>query len=106
MVVLLWWFWGARGLRWCCALIPGAAIAQAARFLPEFWTSWRGPSGSPKELMCCTDAYYTGLVALGGVEVMITYDMLATTCPPSMPPGDCDSIVSIKLDVSNGWPGG
>lgn len=42
---------------------------------------------------------YTGLVALSATEILISYDMLATTCPPSLPPGDCDSIISIKLDV-------
>ena len=73
------------------AVLPGA-------FPPEFWTTWRGKQGGGS-LMCCTDAY-TGLVAVGEHEVVVTYDMLATSCPPSLAAGnDCDSIVSMRLVV-------
>eukprot|EP01044_Picomonas_judraskeda_P001293 COSAG03_NODE_74_length_14441_cov_13.158974_13_plen_79_part_00 len=74
--------------------------------------------------MCCTDAY-TGLVAISSTEVVVTYDMLATTCPGAVrgkqrwmrlnavrspcvclfwpvsvgPGADCDSIISIRLSV-------
>jgi hypothetical protein len=72
------------------AAVPGA-------FPSEFWTTWRGEKGG--SLMCCTDAY-TGLVAISPTEIVVTYDMLATTCPASVGPGaDCDSIISIRLSV-------
>jgi hypothetical protein len=53
------------------------AAIKPGKFPPEFWSDWRG---NGKGLMCCTDAY-TGLVAVSETEVVVTYDMLDTTCP-------------------------
>ena len=84
------------------AAIAGNAGATNAtktlpgRFPPRFWTTWRGEKGG--SLMCCTDAY-TGMVAVSATEAVVTYDMLATTCPGGAP-GDCDTIISMKLSVA------
>ena len=79
------------------ALGDGDATDKPGKFPPQFWSGWRG---NGEGLMCCTDAY-TGLVAVSETEVVVTYDMLDTTCPTSVAGGgsNCDSIVSMKMSI-------
>eukprot|EP01048_Picozoa_sp_COSAG05_P008037 COSAG05_NODE_594_length_8461_cov_4.373475_3_plen_943_part_00 len=79
------------------ALGDGDATDKPGKFPPQFWSGWRG---NGEGLMCCTDAY-TGLVAVSETEVVVTYDMLDTTCPTSVTGGgsNCDSIVSMKMSI-------